>query len=193
VRLLHYTNAQNGRLILRDGELVDGLTKARRNNSQRSVVVPEYDDLIDSVIWLTSEKGARQAWQIFDHEKHGPGLMPDYKHSFRFEIEVPDEDVQTWLGYAEKVGLPDWYIENLGYEGTKPETWYVVTGRTLPVETWLKITFTEGEKRIWRAGESLDGAKQVVEWAYEREQAKLREYVMKHGTGGGNAIWLRQG
>jgi hypothetical protein len=158
--LLHYTNAQNALGIIRDGEIINGVEKSQRRGTQRSVIQPEFDDLIDGVIWLTTLRAAKQAWQ---------GL--DFKHHVRFAVDV--DDAIAWPEFADTVGLPDWYRTMLEYPGTKPETWYITT-KPITIDAWTKITLTDGERRIWRKGDPIEQTFGPVEYEIVREQAKLR-------------------
>lgn len=172
-RLLHYTNAQNARLILQDGEIINGLAKAERYGSHRGAVDPQWDDVIDGVIWLTTERAARQAWQV-----------QDWKYRVRFEVEVPDADVIGWFDFAAQAGIPDSYRDMLANRGTKPDTWFIVSGRALGSETWAKITLTEGERAIWRGRDGFDfsRAQAEIELAYEREQKEMLDLVTRGGA-----------
>lgn len=159
MRLHHYTNAQNALQILRAGEIISGLEKATRGDNQRSILVPEVDDLIDGMVWLTTERKARQSWQA-----------GDFKHNIRFTVEA---EVETWLDYADRVEIPAWYRDMLAFRGCKPETWYVTPG-PVPQDDWVKLGVTDHETVIWRRGDFISEALPPLDLADRREQAELR-------------------
>jgi len=159
--LYHLTNAQNARDILADGEIIDGVTKRERTGAPSGVVAPEYDHLIDGVVWLTTNRSAKQAWQAHD-----------FKWQVRFTLDVPD--ARPWREYADEAGLPDWYANMLCYPGTQPDTWYIAPG-PITESDWKQIDLTVGERRIWVAGQDIVRAIPPVELAYRQEQAELRK------------------
>lgn len=147
--LHHFTNGQNAEPILRTGQIVSRMEKiAMGLGGQGAPIVTAADQAIDSVVWLTSHRPARQAWQA-----------GDWKHQFRFDVQV--EEPEPWAVYGDRVGLDPDYRRMLEYPGTLPDSWFVVPGPIGAVD-WVRVKLTDGDRAMWNRGGDLDTAADLV-------------------------------
>lgn len=174
-RLYHFTHSQNALGILTDGAIVSSIAKEAAGKGGRLPTKVEWDDRVDSLVWLTSNRAARQAWMVdAERARQSATLFPDFKWQVRFEVEV---DAEPWVEHAERTGFPEWYVNLLAYEGTQPETWFV-TEAPVPIEQVVSVTLTEGERRLWTPRHDRDRAIEGLAVIAKRMQEDFYREVM---------------
>jgi hypothetical protein len=171
MRLYHLTNGLNAQSIVRD-QRVTTLADRRARGDDASAFAPvlnAYDKLNDSVVWLTNNLAAKQAWQV-----------ADFKHQVRFEVET---SAQKWAKFCTEQGIPRWYRQRLEYRGTDADSWYVRQG-DVTVDEWRRIELTETRETIWTPGEDLAVALRAIEDFWNQTLAGIEDGSVRATIGG---------
>lgn len=151
MNLYHFTNGPNLAGILDDGRI---MTTTEKRGSPRWVagapVTSDADRAVEDVVWLTTDGTTEQAWST-DVADADSIFAPDGKTGFR--LEVDPADAERWHRYADRRGIPWQYRRMLAYEGTRPDSWWVVE-RAITVDDWVELTDHQGQV-LWRRGDPL--------------------------------------
>lgn len=144
VRLFHFTGEQNWHAIALDRAIITLLQKNERyghNPRLRAMderlrakhpEVAQWDDLIDGVVWLTTNAAPRQQWMA-------GAFTQDWRDKGRIRIEVDAPDALSWPMYANRVRFPKNYRESLNVTGGGQERMWYLTERAIPEAEWLQV------------------------------------------------------
>lgn len=159
MRLFHFTGESNWAAISLDREIITLLQKNQRYGkdgvynqvlaaSDRQMYETRPDlkhtnDIIDGVVWLTTNQHPRQQWMIgaFTND-------PRDKGAIRIEVEVPT-DLEHWPPYARRMKVDQGMRKTLNATGNHEERlWYLVP-RPIPESEWLEVVRTTDGLVLW--------------------------------------------
>jgi hypothetical protein len=96
----------------------------------------KWNELIDSLVWLTRNRRRHQRWQTGDPQKS------------EIRITVDVDNARPWPSVARRSAFPRSYYNSLAKTGGNPDEWHVVEG-PVPSSAWIKVERTDTGEILW--------------------------------------------